>query len=58
MFVSLFIRILWFALGLGVTTFAVHAFPLRLLSIPKQAEVTYFVLQRQFAFRSLPRDIA
>ena len=37
---------------------AVPVFSLRLLRIPVLAEVTDFVLQRQFAFRLLPRDIA
>ena len=55
---SLFIRILRIALGLDLTTLSVPAFPLGLFSTPKQAEVIDFVLQRQFAFRPLPRDIA
>ena len=50
-------RIVRVALGLGLTTLAVHAFPLRLLSIPKQAEVIGFVRKRPFAFRPLPRNI-
>ena len=37
---------------------AVLAFPLRLLRTPIMAEATDFVLQRPFAFRLLPRDIA
>ena len=58
MFVSLFIRILWFALRLSLTASAVHAPPLRLLSIPRKTEVIDFAPQRLFAFRPLPRDIA
>ena len=51
-------RIVQIALGLGLTTFVVHAFLLRLLNIPKQAGVVDFVPWRTFAFRPLPRDIA
>ena len=39
-----FIRIVQVALGLGLTIFSFHAFLLRLLNIPKQAEVIDFVL--------------
>ena len=50
-----FMRIVQVALGLGLPPFVVHAFPLRLLNIPKRAEVIDFVLSRPFAFRPLPR---
>ena len=53
-----FIRIVRVALGLGLTTFAVHAFPLRLVNIPEQAEVINFVPWRPVAFPPLPRAIA
>ena len=37
---------------------AVPTFPLRLLHIPKPAKLIGFVLQRPFAFRFLPYDVA
>ena len=37
---------------------AVTAFPFRLIRIPILDEVTYFVLDRPFAFRLFPRDFS
>ena len=54
----LFEHSLQVALGLGLTTLAVRAYPFRFRCIPNQAEVTAFILQRQFVFRPLPRDIS
>ena len=39
-----FVRILQVALGLGLTSFAVHEFLPRFLNVPKQAEVIDFVI--------------